>query len=63
MVQFHTEVSAMPRSSTITSASGRKPRPSVLVRNRKTISAMKAESMKTSPWAKFTMPMMPKTIV
>ncbi len=29
----------------------------------KTMSAMKADSMNTSPWAKLTMPMMPKTIV
>ncbi len=27
------------------------------------ISAMKPPIMKTSPWAKFTMPMMPNTIV
>jgi branched-subunit amino acid ABC-type transport system permease component len=30
---------------------------------RKVISAMKAESMNTSPWAKLIMPMMPNTIV
>ena len=29
----------------------------------KMISAMNADSMNTSPWAKLTMPMMPKTIV
>ena len=34
----------------------------ILIHDKK-ISAMKDESMKTSPWAKFTMPMMPKTIV
>jgi hypothetical protein len=27
------------------------------------ISAMKVDTMKTSPWAKFTMPIMPNTIV
>ena len=53
----------MPASSTTTSASGRKPRPSVLVRNRNTIMAMNADSMNTSPWAKLIMPMMPNTIV
>ena len=39
------------------------PMPSVRVTIRKTTSAMNADTMKTSPWAKFTMPMMPKTIV
>jgi len=29
----------------------------------KTMSETKAEIMNTSPWAKFTIPMMPKTIV
>jgi hypothetical protein len=29
----------------------------------KKMSAMNVDSMKTSPWAKFTMPMMPNTIV
>ena len=37
--------------------------PSHVVRIRKAISAMKADTMNTSPWAKFTMPMMPNTIV
>ena len=37
--------------------------PSTVVRIRKAISAMKAETMNTSPWAKLTMPMMPNTIV
>ena len=37
--------------------------PRIAVTSMKKISAMKAESMKMSPWAKFTMPMMPNTIV
>ena len=37
--------------------------PSQVVRKRKAMSAMKADTMNTSPWAKFTMPMMPNTIV
>ena len=39
------------------------PVPTTAVISMKKIRAMKAESMKMSPWAKFTMPMMPKTIV
>ena len=49
--------------STMNKASGSEVMPSQLVRMRKTISAMKAETMNTSPWAKLTMPMMPNTIV
>ena len=49
--------------STISSASATEPMPSQVVRIRKAISAMKADTMNTSPWAKFTMPMMPNTIV
>ena len=37
--------------------------PSICVSASRRISAMKADSMNTSPWAKFTMPMMPNTIV
>ncbi len=37
--------------------------PSTVVKIRKAISAMNTDTMNTSPWAKFTMPMMPKTIV
>ena len=44
-------------------ATGRNPKPMTLVRKRNAKRAMKAESMNTSPWAKFTMPMMPNTIV
>ncbi len=50
-------------TSTIRSASTIDDMPSQVVRIRKKIRAMKAESMNTSPWAKFTMPMMPNTIV
>ena len=45
------------------SASAAEPMPSHVVSIRKKMSAMKADSMNTSPWAKFTMPMMPNTIV
>ena len=37
--------------------------PSHVVSTRYITSAMNADTMNTSPWAKFTMPMMPKTIV
>ena len=47
----------------IRSASAIEVMPSQVVRIRKVISAMKADTMNTSPWAKFTMPMMPNTIV
>ncbi len=63
IVQFQTEVSAMPATKTRTKVSGRKVSPMTLVKRRKTSSAMNADSMNTSPWAKFTMPMMPKTMV
>ena len=53
----------MAMTSTMSSASTIDEIPSQVVRIRKKMSAMKAESMNTSPWAKFTMPMMPKTIV
>jgi hypothetical protein len=53
----------MERIITMKSASAMEEIPSQVVRIRKRIRAMNAESMKTSPWAKFTMPMMPKTIV
>ncbi len=39
------------------------PTPSQVVRIISAMSAMKVETIKTSPWEKFTMPMMPKTIV
>ena len=53
----------METMSTINSARAIELTPSQAVTNRKVISAMKAEAMNTSPWAKFTMPMMPNTIV
>ncbi len=37
--------------------------PMIGSRTIRNISAMNEDSMKTSPWAKFTMPMMPNTIV
>jgi hypothetical protein len=37
--------------------------PSTVVSSRKQVRPMKLDTMNTSPWAKFTMPMMPKTIV
>src|SRR5579862_4474303 len=43
----------------INSASTIEEIPTHAVRIRKATSAMKAETMNTSPWAKFTMPMMP----
>ena len=50
-------------TSTISSASAIAPAPIQAVRIRKAISAMNADTMNTSPWAKFTMPRMPNTIV
>ncbi len=47
----------------ITSATATEEMPSQVVTTRNVISAMKADTMKTSPWAKFTMPMMPNTMV
>ncbi len=49
--------------STTISAAMTEPMPSQVVKMRKKISAMKADSMNTSPWAKLTIPMMPNTIV
>ena len=53
----------MVRTSTISSASAMEESPSQVVRSRNRIRAMKLDTMKTSPWAKLTMPMMPNTIV
>ncbi len=53
----------MATTSTTRKASAIELIPSQTVSSRKVISAMKQETMKTSPWAKFTMPMMPNTIV
>ena len=44
-------------------ATGSTARPSQAVRIMKDMRAMKPPTMNTSPWAKFTMPMMPNTIV
>ena len=63
MAQFQSAVKAMAPTSTIRKATGMEARPSNWVRARKMIRAMKAESMNTSPWAKLTIPMMPKTMV
>ena len=57
------EVNTIATISTMTSASAIEVMPSHAVTIRKVISAMKADTMNTSPWAKFTMPMMPNTIV
>ena len=57
-VQPHTAVSAMAMISTRSSASGIMVTPT-LISARKAISAMKAPTMKMSPWAKLIMPMMP----
>ena len=53
----------MATMSTTNSAITNEPMPSQVVRSKRVMSAMKAETMNTSPWAKFTMPMIPKTIV
>ncbi len=63
MTQLHSAVSAMPSTSTISSAMPSDVMPRICVRMRNRMRAMKAETMNTSPWAKFTMPMMPNTIV
>ena len=49
--------------STTMKASPRLVIPSNWVRIRKIMRPTKADSMKMSPWAKFTIPMMPNTIV
>ena len=53
----------MATMSTIRSASTTEPMPNQVVSTSKVTSAMKADTMNTSPWAKFTMPMMPNTMV
>ena len=45
------------------SARASEPMPRICVSASRMMRAMKADSMNTSPWAKFTMPMMPNTIV
>jgi len=49
----------MPPISTMTKATGSEAMPTTCDRTRKMRSAMKADSMNTSPWAKLIMPMMP----
>ncbi len=63
ITQFNSEVNTMATMRTMNSASAIEEMPSQVVRIRNAIRAMKAETMNTSPWAKFTMPMMPNTIV
>ena len=63
MVQFHSAVTSMAPTSMTTKASATLPTPSTCVTTRNRISPTKADSMNTSPWAKFTMPMMPNTMV
>ena len=63
MAQFQSPVRAMAATSTMMNAKGTEVTPRSCVSTRNKVSAMKADSMNTSPWAKFTMPMMPKTIV
>ncbi len=63
MAQAHSEVSSIPKISTMKSATASEPSPSTCVSTIRKIRAMKVESMNTSPWAKLTMPMMPNTIV
>ena len=63
MTQLTSEVNSIATTSTISKAKTTEEMPSHVVRIRKAIRAMKADTMNTSPWAKFTMPMMPNTIV
>ncbi len=63
IAQFHKAVSAIAPISTTINAIGKDPRCRIWVKIMKMIKAIKADSMNTSPWAKLTMPMMPKTIV
>src|SRR5215472_4312869 len=63
ITQLISDVKSIAAINTMNRASAIELMPSQVVRMRKAISAMKADTMKTSPWAKFTMPMMPNTIV
>ncbi len=63
MTQFTSEVKNMATASTMSNATGIEEMPAHAVSRRKAMSATKAETMNTSPWAKFTIPMMPNTIV
>ena len=53
----------MARISTMKSATARDPMPRICVSAIRKIKAMKVDTMNTSPCAKFTMPMMPNTMV
>ena len=53
----------MARISTMNSATASEPSPRTWVSTIRKIRAMKVDTMNTSPCAKFTMPMMPNTIV
>ena len=57
------EVNNIATMSTINRASATEAMPSQEVSASNAISAMNAETMNTSPWAKFTIPIMPNTIV
>jgi hypothetical protein len=59
MAQLISEVKAIATINTRNNASAIEEMPIHAVRIRKAISAMNAEVMNTSPWAKFTMPTMP----
>ena len=63
MAQFQRLVNTIPTNSTISSDTMIDVTPSRVIRTRNNTNAITAESMKRSPWAKFTMPMMPNTIV
>jgi hypothetical protein len=63
MTQLTSAVNSIATTSTTNSAITTDPMPSQEVRINSAMSAMKADTMNTSPWAKFTMPMMPYTIV
>ena len=63
MVQLTSEVSSMPTISTMNSERKIELMPSQVVKISAVTSATKVETMNTSPWAKFTIPMMPNTIV
>jgi hypothetical protein len=63
MAQLRSEVKIIATIRTMNSASRIEETPSQVVRIIRVMRAMKVDTMKTSPWAKFTMPMMPNTIV
>ncbi len=63
MAQLTSEVRIIATMSTMTRASATEPMPIQVVSSRSATSAMKDDTMKTSPWAKLTMPMMPNTMV